>query len=250
MKRKMNDQAISLVGWIMCIMLLFPACQQEPEPAPEPAPADEILAQAGRIHNELISYYFSNRSGPCTGSREMLEEVVELSWEYLDSNGYLKGDHMETREAILHKFETSYLKSGPEERFSLDTATFILQLSETRRFTPRFLKEIHRILAHAHRDDDREAVREYVNSDFTGVRFGSRRDRAAQQLFTDIFNSSYQFWESYENSDLKSTKLEKSSWVIINDGIGGVLGSIFGPLGSVVVATAFSVGTNEEINRD
>jgi hypothetical protein len=43
--------------------------------------------------------------------------------------------------------------------------------------------------------------------------------------------------------------MKKSSWVIINDGIGGVLGTIFGPVGTVVVATAFSVGTNEEIKN-
>ncbi len=50
-------------------------------------------------------------------------------------------------------------------------------------------------------------------------------------------------------SQLRSTNFKESNWVIINDGIGGILGSIFGPIGAIVVGTAFSVGTNEEINN-
>jgi len=66
-------------------------------------------------------------------------------------------------------------------------------------------------------------------------------------LFTSIFNSSFSYWTNVDNTNLKSALINDSSWVIINDGIGGVIGSIFGPIGSIITATIWSVATNEEI---
>ena len=68
-------------------------------------------------------------------------------------------------------------------------------------------------------------------------------------LYLNIFNGSYDFWQTMDDTQLKGTSLKRSSWVIINDGIGGILGTVFGPIGAIVTATVFSVGTNEEINR-
>jgi len=41
--------------------------------------------------------------------------------------------------------------------------------------------------------------------------------------------------------------LKDTSKVLINDGIGGLLGLVFGAPGSIITAAVFSVGTNEEI---
>jgi hypothetical protein len=233
----------------MVAMLTLVACEQETGPIPYPLGDNEISASPGRIHNEMISYYYTYRSATHHSHEEIISEVLALSWEYLEKHGYETHNLGETKRAIVEKFKTSYLKSLTTDAYVLDNESFVSQLSATGRFTPRFVSELNKVLDLARDHDDRLLIREYVNSAFQDIEFERQEDNEARSLFTDIFNASYGFWEDRYPSGLKSTMLERSSWVIINDGIGGVLGSIFGPIGTVVVATAFSVGTNEELNR-
>lgn len=249
MKTKMNFLSKSLLGTALCIVIFIAACQQETGPVAEQVERDEILANAGKLHNEMISYYYTNRFEGELSSEEKFAELLDLSWEYLDDNGYDSKYTKEIRLLLEEKISATTLKSVTGDDYSIDSEKLISQLSETGMYTKQFLKEIKKILNLAHKNDDRQKIKEYVNSTFSRLKFDEENDIAGQQLYVNIFNASYDFWESMDESLLKSTNLKNSSWVIINDGIGGVLGSVFGPIGSIVVATAFSVGTNEEINN-
>jgi len=91
------------------------------------------------------------------------------------------------------------------------------------------------------------AISDYVNSNFAYLVFENKHDQQGQMLFTNIFNASYEYWTKEYNSNLKGLKLKDTSKVLINDGIGGLLGLVFGAPGSIITAAVFSVGTNEEI---
>ncbi|MCK5342353.1 MAG: hypothetical protein KAR20_03065 [Candidatus Heimdallarchaeota archaeon] len=245
MKTKMISLSKSLLGTALCSLIFMAACQQEMNPQAEQVEKEDLLSNAGKIHNEMISYYYNNRLGGDLSPDEKYAEILDLSWEYLDHNGYDSHYTLETRLFLEDEINMSSLKSVTGDGISIDSESFISQLSETGIYSKHFQKEVKKILSLAHKNDDRKIIKGYVNSTFSGIEFDEDDDTAWQQLFVNIFNASYDFWESMNSSHLKSTYLKLSSWVIINDGIGGVLGSIFGPVGSIVCATALSVATNE-----
>lgn len=249
MKTKMIFLSKSLLGIALCIVIFMAACQKETSPVAEQVETKDILANAGKLHNEMITYYYNNRLGGELSSEEKFAELLALSWEYLDHNGYDSQYTQEIRLLLEEKISATTLKSVTGEDYSIDSEKLISQLSETGMYSKQFLKEVKKILSLAHKHDDRKTIKAYVNSTFSGLEFDEENDITGQQLFVNIFNGSYDFWESMDESQLKSTYIKDSSWVLINDAIGGVLGSIFGPIGAIVVGTAFSVGTNEEINN-
>lgn len=249
MKTKMIFLSKSLLGISFCTLIFMAACQQEPSLVTEQVVREDILVNAGTMHNEMISYYYNNRLGGELSPEEIFAELLDLSWEYLDLYGYDSKYTREIRLLLEEKISATTLKSVTGEGFSLDSEKLISQLSETGMYSKQFLKEIKKILNLAHKNDERQMIKEYVNSTFSRFGFDEENDIAGQQLYVNIFNASYDFWESMYESQLKSTNLKLSSWVMINDGIGGVLGFVFGPIGSIVVGTAFSVGTNEEIKN-
>ncbi len=247
MKLKKNHFISCLLGAGLCSAIFISACQKETGEPAEPMDGDEMMANAGKIHNEMITYFYANREVTPSKGSILTAEVLDLSWEYLLHNGYESSFTPGTRNAVEDHLKSPGLKTTGRTGFTLDTASFISQLSETGLYSKHFLKEMKKVMALAHLKDDRSEIREYVNSNFKNSRFRSESDITGQHLYINIFNASYDFWEAWETSSLKGANLKRSSWVIINDGIGGLLGMVFGPVGSIVTATVFSVGTNEEI---
>jgi hypothetical protein len=247
MKRMLKIENCLASGFFLSFLLLFPACQQETNPLPDHHDDSDILANAGELHNRMIAYYYSHRSEDDPSREGMLTELLDLSSDYLVTHGYDFASIGEARTKLEQDLGPSFFKSTSTPGFSLDPATFVSQLTTTGLYSGRFVGEIDKILKLARKKEDKKTIRQYVNTEFSGLKFQKDKDREAQQLFITIFNGSYEFWESYYQAQLKGTLLKDSSWVIINDGIGGILGSIFGPVGSIICATVFSVGTNEEL---
>lgn len=247
MKRKVTMLNYLLQGTAIALLLLLPACQKELDPVTGDQESGNILANAGEVHNQMIAYYYANRIYTSPSAETMFSELMDLSVEYLASQGYREASLSEARMQVEEKYGPSPLKGAGGKGFSTDPDTFEGQLIATGLFSTAFVDEISEILKLAKKNKGRKEIRNYVNEDFAGIGFGHEKDRDAQQLFIDIFNGSFEYWESVSRSSLKGVQLKPSSWVIINDGIGGILGSVFGPIGSIITATAFSVGTNEEI---
>lgn len=247
MKKMLKIKSYLVSGFFLSFLFLFPACQQESNSLPDQHDESDILTNAGELHNRMIAYYYSHRSVKDPSWEGIFKELLDLSSEYLVNMGYDFASIGETRMKLERDLGPSFLKSTSDRGFSLDPATFISQLTSTGLYSGRFVGEIDKILKLARKKDDKKVIRQYVNTEFSGVKFQEEKDREAQQLFISVFNGSYEYWESYYQSHLKGALLKDSSWVIINDGIGGILGSIFGPLGSIICATVFSVGTNEEL---
>jgi len=247
MKRILKNERKSVTGLLLSLLLLFSACQHETHSLSEQPDEEDILANAGDLHNRMISNYYSFRKEPVTDPENMFSELVDLSSGYLISLGYDANSIGETRRCLEQNFGSSFLKSTSGGEYALDPSTFMSQLRATGLYSGDFLGQIDAILQLGFAREDRKKIRHHVNSSFSGLKFSSKTDRQAQQLFIKIFNGSYEFWEKYQRSNLKGAALKDSSWVIINDGIGGLLGLVFGPAGSIITATVFSVGTNEEI---
>lgn len=68
-------------------------------------------------------------------------------------------------------------------------------------------------------------------------------DAESVQLVLSIFRHSKDHWE-----DTGVQKLKPGTWVIIADGIGGLIGSSGGPGGAIVLGAAVSALTNEYYN--
>ena len=85
----------------------------------------------------------------------------------------------------------------------------------------------------------------------------SNSDLDCLNNFESTLIASNEYWNNeYWNltSTLKSSQKIKypwhpTTWVAINDGIGGLMGSVFGGVGAVILGTIFSAGTNENIKN-
>ena len=249
MKRMIQTKCALMSGLLLTMLMLFSACEHESGALPDPADEGDILTNAGELHNQMVAYYYSHRDDQDTTPEGIYAEMLELSSAYLVSIGYDATSMEKIRQAVDEFCGPELLKSTSNGKFSLEPGTFIPQLRATGLYSDNFLHAIDEILQLAEAQSEKQAIRRHVNTTFTGIRFTQHKDREAQKLFIKIFNSSYQFWESYYRSNLKSTQLRESSWVIINDAVGGILGLVFGPAGSIITGAIFSVGTNEEINR-
>ncbi|MCB8999169.1 MAG: hypothetical protein H6540_03745 [Bacteroidales bacterium] len=106
-------------------------------------------------------------------------------------------------------------------------------------------------LSFAHNANTLEEISDFVNNHFAKLEFLNPYDVTAQKVYVDIYNNSCNYWrDSSKKCNLNSLWPKPSSWVIINDGIGAILASPLGPIGSITLGTIFSVGTNEEIGQE
>ncbi len=229
----------------LAITFLVTSCSKVEE-----AGNTDFISDAGMIHNQLLDHYYDSRSNLSPGTEELISEVIELSSDYLLSNGYDRKHVLEAKSMLKDRYRASNLKSVTNTDLSIDVDELSIQLKELDVYSDPFISEVEKIVSMVDEEVDMQEVLSYVNSDFTSVVYESETDRMGQVLFQNIFNGSYGYWTDEDNSNLKGvTKLDDRSWVIINDGIGGILGLVFGPAGSIITATAFSVGTNEELTR-
>lgn len=249
MKNNSTLPHMPVTGLVISLALLLAACQKGPGSLPESSENVEMIADPGEIHNRMVGYYYAHRSVPEPGPETMFEEVMELSFRFLAGEGYDQVSLQEIRREVEEQYAPTPLKGSGKQGFCTDPSTFAEQLTATGLYSAGFIGEIQEILDLAEKKKGKQEIRDYVNHTFSGVPFNEPKDREAQQLFIDIFNGSYAYWGKREQGSLKGIQLKDSSWVIINDGIGGILGLVFGPVGSIVTATVFSVGTNEELKQ-
>lgn len=210
----------------------------------------DFIANAGALHNELLDHYYHNRPNATPGTEELISDVVTLSSEYLRSNGYDRRSVSEAASLLQNEYCPTHLKSVMNQDYSIDVDKLAEEITGIELYSNQFVEDVSEIIAMVADEEDIREVSTFVNSAFASVEYALENDSDGQSLFVNIFNSSYAYWTDGGSSDLKRMKLDDRSKVIINDGIGGILGLVFGPAGSIITATVFSVATNEEISDD
>lgn len=91
-----------------------------------------------------------------------------------------------------------------------------------------------------------ETVRDFVTNNLIGRRW-TDVDKDLAYVFSDVLLNSYDYWIT---TNPESTKLKKSSLVILYDAGGALHGLIFGPVGSIIEGALVSVAANERIPDD
>ncbi len=224
------------------MMLLFSSCTNE-----DKAGNTEFIANAGIIHNQLLDHYYGNRTNVHPDAGEMISEVIRLSSGEMINMGYDEEIVLSAEKVLEARYAPSHLKSVMSSDYSIDLESLSQQLEQTGLYSDLFIEEVEKVLEMVAENVKIPTISDYVNTNFAYLVFQNKHDQQGQMLFTNVFNASYAYWTEDRNSNLKTLKLSDRSKVIINDGIGGLLGLVFGPAGSVITATVFSVGTNEEI---
>lgn len=224
------------------MLLLFSSCAKE-----EKAGNTDFIANAGTIHNQLLDHYYENRTNANPDAEEMISEIIGLSSGQMINMGYDEETVLSAEKVLEERYSPKHLKSVMSTDFSIDLEELAQKLDETGLYSSGFVAEVEKVVEMVSDDVKIPAVSDYVNTKFAYLVFENKHDQQGQTLFTNVFNASYEYWTEDSDSNLKRLKLSDRSKVIINDGIGGLLGLVFGPAGSVITATVFSVGTNEEI---
>lgn len=226
------------------VMILITSCSKADE-----AGSTDFIANAGTIHNQLLDNYYQNRLNTSPDTEELISEIITMSSEYLVSFGYDQKSVLQAESLLKENYRFSNLKSVMNDDFSVDIGSLAEHLEEMGLYSSQLIIEVKKILTMVTEGAEIKTIANYVNSVFSLIEFSSQADLEGQSLFVNIFNGSNSYWEDVYTSDLKGRKIKDGTWVIINDGIGGLLGMIFGPPGSIITATVFSAGTYEEINK-
>lgn len=234
---------------MICLFVLI-SCSKEDQNRTEPD-TKFAMENAGLLHNYALNYYYSQYEVLQENSVEKmnLTNVLDICADFLIGYGFESIPVLESKNKIMTNLDESMKKNSESSFFTEIPGNFQEMTESTATFSQDFISQIMIIIEFATKNKEIHQIKEYVNSEFSKLAFDKSEDIVAQKIFTDIFNSSYEYWlENPTSSAKKSTKIKNSSWVIINDGIGGIIGSAFGPLGSIMLGTAFSIGTNEELD--
>jgi len=239
-----------LILFFVTGILFFVSCKKENNETLVVKDDKYALYNVGKLHNEALEYYYKNRTkfNSISSLNDILSESISLTSEYLVSQGFEKDKVLKAKTMVENSLIYNTLKGSSELKFSMNPTSFIDQLNQQNQNSVEFIENVNQLLILVQKDENEETVKDYVNNVFAKVQYSSQSDIEAQEVFVNIFNNSYNFWvSSPHTSSLKSVKMKGSSWVILNDGIGGILGSAFGPIGSIALATTFSIGTNETL---
>lgn len=252
----MKTRNLLISGFLTLIFVLgvvfFISCKKENNEQPVPKDENYAFQNAGRLHNGALAYYYQNRLKlkATSSSEEIYSEIIDLTSEYLVNQGFDRGIVVGVTSRVKNSMGSLGLKSTSGNFYSIDTASFIRQIDGLKMFSNEFVSNVNKLFALAHDDVSEDVIKDYVNNTFAKINYLNQNDVNAQKVYVDIFNSSFNYWlQSDGDNAEKKAKLKPSTWVIINDGIGGVLGSAFGPIGSVALGTVLSAGTNEEIKN-
>jgi len=193
----------------------------------------EIKAEAEEIaqaHNEILRMIYENKE---KSSANILERVSHSAREY-----YARFPQTKINLEENIDFATWYF-----EHYSLSSDMELLKNDDNFSSIPdRIFLELNNILKTDSLTTNTNNLMLYVNNIMPNKKWSDQELRYII-IFQTIINYSANFWLTKYSSRLK---LKCSTWVIINDGIGGVLGSAFGGVGGVILGTVLSAGTNKE----
>jgi len=247
MKRRIRITTSVLSMLAVAGIIVLSACKELPEQDEQAMENNVSFEEMGRLHNELLSNYYDHRVQRMSTLDAKISELMDMSWKHLEDAGYSKMQIGNARRVLPEIPGKSSLKGILEDGFSLDTTNLADLFSENDNLSGELIADISDLVLKAYSGEDVDKLTNYVNDEFAMKSYTGVEDEIAQGIFVDIFNSSFTYWEEFYSSKKSNLKLKDSSKVIINDAIGGVIGTIFGPIGSVLTAAVFSVGTNEEL---
>lgn len=247
MKRKIKSTTSILLLLAAAGVLMMSACNDLSERDDQGTDNNVSYEEIGILHNDLLNNYYEHRVNVSLTLDEKISELVEMSWEHLAKSGYSRIQIDEAKRVLPEFPGKSDLKGISIDGFSLDTAQLLDLFSQNANLSSEFIADISDLVLKAYSGEDAYHLKVYLNDEFAANSYSGAEDEIAKEVFIDLFNSSFTYWEEFYSSKKCALKLKDSSKVIINDAIGGVIGSIFGPIGSVLTAAVFSVGTNEEL---
>jgi hypothetical protein len=88
---------------------------------------------------------------------------------------------------------------------------------------------------------------EAIHDDFGNYYFNPYENEI-RDLFVCIADSSNVFWQTYFE-ERPETEWGRTEWVYFNDALGGVLGSVFGGIGSVLMGASLSYVTEKQFDK-
>lgn len=195
--------------------------------------------EIGRMHNELLAYYYSKNMSYMTNEQVVLlfEEYMILEKDY---------DRVSVQESMKKMVSTPEYKLILDSKSYTDHSNISVYLNAVRKhFNPsdKLMNTIRQAFILGE-DSDAADVKDFVlnniiNKTWTGI------DRDLAHVFTDVFMHSYDYW-----TEASERKLKKATKVILFDAGGALHGLIFGPFGSIIEGALLSAAASESLPED
>lgn len=249
------QKIISLV--IIAFMLLsFNACnmQEEINPVDNTIDNSETLDAKliGKLHNDGLDFLFGNSVLKNSKTIQTLdvENILLSMTDFLVTNEGFNLEEVtiscEEVKPLLNEYFVSNSKGVITENEKIEILKNQINfIAEQNSFSSEFTAHIINSL-YTENFNSNEDVIEYLNN--LSSQNWSENEMLYLNTYKEIAIASNIFWTDYLNKS--GDKPSDTEWVIINDGIGGLIGLGFGGAGSVILATAFSYGCAHELGMD
>jgi hypothetical protein len=195
--------------------------------------------EIGRMHNELLAYYYSKDMSFITN-----EQVLLLFEDYLVSEKSY--DRVSVQESMKKMVSTPEYTLMLDSKSSIDQSNISVYLNAVKKhFNPSDeLMNTFKLAFILAENSDATYVKSFVinnikNKPWTGI------DRDLAYVFTDVFMHSYDYW-----TEASERKLKKATKVILFDAGGALHGLIFGPAGSIIEGALLSAAASECLPED
>jgi hypothetical protein len=201
----------------------------------------------GHKHNLYLSRLLSDNALSeisdfgLTGLIRVLDSCVE----YAIMDGYDIDSVINIRNEIVEMF-TNDLVVEDDITYVLDSGNLIKEyLVSVLNFSEAFgteVTDLHHLAKYSTNN-----LMEAIHDDFGNYYFNPYENEI-RDLFVCIADSSNVFWQTYFE-ERPETEWGRTEWVYFNDALGGVLGSVFGGIGSVLMGASLSYVTEKQFDK-
>lgn len=218
------------------------------------------------IHNEFLIWYYTESDKPdLSGTPFNLSPEAGVKANMLNISrycSYFLVEHKNFPEnQVLIESRRSLRLIGKyknvvdfSSQFSPSTFEKVVTNQKTQGvYSEKFLKVVASIYEMTFNELSLEDINEFLE----GKRLeflDNVNDSKALNLLVNQIKASDFLWNDEDSPIVQAAAgpggLKCSTWVVINDGIGGAVGFIFGGIGSIFTATAFSAGTSEDCDDE
>jgi len=215
------------------------SCSKEEKIENSPKVLDAILI--AKLHNQGLDYVYNY------AKKKKLITSSETYYEAM--NHFLINECNYPVENVTYSISKS--KAITDSLFSVKSKgdntlyveEIINKIRQSNIVSEELLNDISHLLDVESYNDSKDYMLKYINVTMANKKWSSS-DFVYFSIIKEVANASNTYWESQINITTNS-KPKDSSWVIINDTIGAVLGSPLGCIGGVLLSGFLSYGTNE-----
>lgn len=208
-------------------------------------PSVFTMNDVGEYHNQLLDYYYINMNASHNIDDPTSSEMADIYSELYDGlAGIIVMPSNMTKAELIQSLLTfnNYLPFAESQGSNQSQVQICTNYIKSN--YPELGDKIQSVI------DSELTPSELVISvnSWASSNTFSPMELEAYEVFSDVINNSFIYWTNSNAGFINSGGLSDTQWIILNDGLGTILGLPFGGIGGTILGAAFSAGTADDLD--